>query len=63
MIGEARGENLRLCFQPAESAGMDDAVAVARIVIAIGMRGFRVTPARANGARPSRKKRVALLSV
>ena len=39
MIGKAGGENLRLRFQPAESARMDDAVAVARVVVAVGMRG------------------------
>ena len=44
MIGEARGENLSLRLEPAESAGMDDAVAVARVVIAVGMRDFRVAP-------------------
>ena len=45
MIGETRGENLRLCLKPAESAGMDDAIAVARVIIAIRMRSLRVAPA------------------
>src|ERR1700722_20783198 len=44
MIGEAGGENLRLRLEPPESAGMDDAVAIARVVIAIGMRRLRVAP-------------------
>ncbi len=43
MIGIARGENLRLGFESAERAGVDDAVAVACIVIAIGMRRLGVT--------------------
>ena len=37
MIGIARGEDLRFGFQAAESARMDDAVAVARVIVAIGM--------------------------
>jgi hypothetical protein len=41
MIGVARGENLRLGFQPAEGAGMDDAVAVARVDAAVRMRRLR----------------------
>jgi len=41
MIGEAGAENLRLCFEPPERAGMDDAVAVARIFTAVGVNGFR----------------------
>ena len=42
MIGVARGENLRLRFQTPESARMNHAVAVARIVVAIGMRRLGV---------------------
>src|ERR1700735_896126 len=45
MIGEARGKNLRLGLEPAESAGMDDAIAIAREVGAIRVRCFRVAPA------------------
>ena len=44
MIGEAHGEDLRLRFQPAESARMDHAVAVARVVVAVGMLRLRITP-------------------
>ena len=45
MIGEAGAENLRFCFEPPERARVDDAVAVARIFAAVGVRGFRGTPA------------------
>jgi len=45
MIREARGENLCLRLEPAESAGMDDAVAIPCVVIAIRMRSLRVPPA------------------
>src|ERR1700679_3669376 len=37
MIGVARGEDLRLGFEAAESAGVDDAVAVAGVIVAIGV--------------------------
>ena len=40
VIGVAAGENLGLVFQPAKGAGVDDAVAVALEVIAIGMLGL-----------------------
>jgi len=40
MVGKTRGEDLRFGFETAESAGMNDAVAVARVVTAIGMRGL-----------------------
>jgi len=50
MIGEAGAEDLRLRFEPPECAGMDDAVAVARIFAAVGMRGFGKPPA-AGGCR------------
>src|ERR1700730_4114503 len=42
MIGETHGENLRLGLQPAESACMDDAVAVTDIFAAVRMRQFRI---------------------
>jgi len=45
MIGEAGAEDLRLCFEPSERAGMDDAVAVACIFTAVGVSGFRGAPA------------------
>jgi hypothetical protein len=35
VIGIARSKDLRLCLQAAKSAGMDDAVTVARICVAI----------------------------
>jgi hypothetical protein len=50
MVGEAGAEDLSFCFEPPECAGMDDAVAVARIFAAVGMRGFRKPPA-ARGCR------------
>src|SRR5712692_672158 len=42
MVGEASGEDLGLRFQAAESARMDNAVAVSRVFIAVRMRRFRV---------------------
>src|SRR5208282_876603 len=45
MVGEARRENLCLRFQATEGAGMDDAVAVARVFATVSMRGFQKTPA------------------
>src|SRR6266403_3965411 len=44
MIGKARGEYLRLGFQPAKSPRMDDTVAISRIFTAIGMGRFGITP-------------------
>jgi hypothetical protein len=41
MIGKTPGENLGLGFQPAESARMDDAVAVPLEIIARGVLGLR----------------------
>ena len=41
MVGVAAGENLGLIFEAAEGAGVDDAVAVALEVVAVGMRRFR----------------------
>ena len=57
MIGKARGEDLRLRFEAAESARMDDAVAVARVIVAIGMLRLRDSGGRASGARPWRRVR------
>src|SRR5215831_19672583 len=45
MIGEARGEDLRFGFEAAKGTGMDDAVAVARVVVTIRMRRFGKTTA------------------
>jgi hypothetical protein len=42
MIGIARGENLRLGFESAEGARVNDAIAVASVVIAIRMRWLEV---------------------
>jgi isopropylmalate/homocitrate/citramalate synthase len=41
VVGIAAGENLRLIFETAKGAGVDDAVAVALEVVAVGMRWFR----------------------
>ncbi len=38
VVRVAAGENLRLGFETAEGAGVDDAVAVALEVVAVGMR-------------------------
>ena len=45
MVGIAPGENLCLVFQAAEGAGVEDAVAIALVFIAIGMRRLGKTPA------------------
>jgi len=47
MIGEARRENLRLGFQAAEGARVDDAVTIALEGVAIGMIRFGIAPAAA----------------
>jgi len=41
VIGETSGEDLGFGFETAESAGMNDAIAITRVFGAIGMRGFR----------------------
>src|SRR5260370_1817659 len=45
MVGIAGGENLRLGFQTAKGAGMNDAVAVTRVNTAVGMGRLGITPA------------------
>ena len=40
MVGVAAGEHLRLGFEAAESASVNDAVAIALEIVAVGMRGF-----------------------
>src|SRR6266581_2451694 len=45
MVRIARSENLRLGFKAAKSAGMDDAIAVARVVTAVRMGRLRMAPA------------------
>ncbi len=42
VIGKASGENLCLIFQTAEGARVYDTIAVTLIVVAIGMRRFRI---------------------
>jgi hypothetical protein len=46
VVGIAASENLRLGFQTPKGAGVDDAVAVALKVVAVGMWRFRMTPAK-----------------
>ena len=41
VVGEAAGEDLRLGFEAAKRAGVNDAVPVALEIVAIGMLGFR----------------------
>jgi len=45
MIRVAGGENLRLGFQAPKRAGMDDAIAVTRVITAVRMRRLGVSPA------------------
>ena len=45
VIRKPRGEDLRLGFQPPKSPRMDDAVAVPRIVVAVGMLRFWIPAA------------------
>src|SRR6202023_153701 len=40
--GETRGENLRLGFEPAESSRVNNTIAIARVLAAIGMWRFRI---------------------
>jgi len=51
VIGNDRGEDLRLGFQTAKGTGMDDAVAIALKWIAIRMFGLGITPSPAFGKR------------
>ena len=41
MIGEARREDLRLVFQPPKGPGMENAVAIPLVIVAIAVQGFR----------------------
>jgi len=50
MVAFVIDEDLSLVLQPAKGGRMNDAVAVARIFAAVGMRGFRKPPA-ARGCR------------
>ena len=45
VIGEARGENLGFGFEAAKRPRVHDAVAIARVFIAVGMRRFGKSPA------------------
>src|SRR5260370_8863936 len=44
VVGETRGEYLRLGFQAAECTGMNDAVAISRVFTAVRMCRLRITP-------------------
>ena len=44
VIREASGENLCFCFQPPKGPGVDDAIAVARVIAAVGMLRLRIAP-------------------
>ncbi len=54
VVGESCGEDLGLGFQAPERARVDDAVAVARVVVTVGMRRFR----KAAAARAARVHRI-----
>ena len=56
VIGVAAGEDLRLIFQTAESARVDDTVAVTLKIIAIGMRRLPDSGVRASPRREQRKR-------
>jgi hypothetical protein len=45
MVGVARREDLRFCFEATESSRMDNAVAVTRVAAAIRMLGFGISAA------------------
>src|SRR5208283_2877145 len=62
VVGKARGENLRFGFQAAKRAGMHDAVAIARILAAVGVWRFRKTTA-AGSSRLHRPRRACLMVV
>jgi hypothetical protein len=59
MVRVARGEYLRLRFEAAKRAGMDDAIAVTRVVTAVRVGRLRITPA----AGPLRARRPGSRSV
>ena len=53
VIGDCGGEDLRFVFQAAESARMDDAVAIALKGVAVRMPGFGISaPARGLNGKP-----------
>ncbi len=54
VVGIPCGKHLRLCFEAAEGARMNHAVAVPRVVVAVGMWRLGITPA----ARPGRVHRI-----
>jgi hypothetical protein len=55
MIGKAGGEDLRLRLQAAKRTGMDNAVAIAGVIAAVGMLRLWITaPARMRGAHSPR---------
>jgi len=51
MIGKTGAEDLGFCLETSKRAGVNDAVAVARVFAAIGMGSFRKTP-------PTRGRRI-----
>ena len=50
VVAHLAGEDLRLLAQPAKGGAVQNAVAIALIRAAIGMRGFRIPSARRIGA-------------
>ena len=66
VVGVAAGEDLRLVFQPAEGARVDDAVAVTLKCIAIGMRRLGIAASarflHANGIRCEHRRSLAAAS-
>jgi hypothetical protein len=45
VIGNSRGENLRLIFEPAECVGVNYAIAIALKFVAVRMRQFGILAA------------------
>src|SRR3990167_1476533 len=56
VVGVAPGEDLRLGLEAAESAGVDDAVAVALVVVAVRVRRLGIAPPRGAGGRVPRER-------
>src|ERR1700730_18440734 len=45
MIGETHGKNLGFCFQAAEGARVNNTIAVANVIVAVGVRGLNIATA------------------
>src|ERR1700730_13456406 len=45
MIGETHGKNLGFCFQAAEGARVNNTIAVANVIAAVGVRGLNIATA------------------